>query len=190
MVLQQTKTRCMFIPPVYMLYLLTSTIPRTIMSHLLSYGFGSPTKHQTVLPLISASNDVFQTIRGMAGREETISKLMVDFLFAESDSLLKESKEHLAIAKDQDDEDSYEWEVAIALSDSSKQKKEEGLLLHTKLLVLVEARQSARFIVKGAEDANDVRAIREWYPVVKKADRVLALYDAEEISNERRGEKG
>jgi hypothetical protein len=33
--------------------------------------------------------------------------------------------------------------------------------------------------VKRAEDANDVRAIREWYPV-------LALYDAEEISNEQK----
>jgi hypothetical protein len=154
------------------------------MSNLLAYGFGIPKSERIVA--LSASEDVFVTIRGMAGRCETISSLTVESLLTESDSLLKESKAQVAIARDQDDEHAYEWEVAIQLSDSHKQKKEEGLLLHTKLLAFVEARKSARFLVKRAEDSNDVRAIREWYPVVKAANKVLALYDAEEIANEQK----
>jgi chemotaxis protein histidine kinase CheA len=154
------------------------------MANLLAYGFGIPKSERTVA--LSASEDVFVTIRGMAGRCETISSLTVESLLAESDSLLKESKAQVAIARDLDDEHAYEWEVAIELSDSHKQKKEEGLLLHTKLLAFVEARKSARFLVKRAEDDNDVRSIRDWYPVVKAANKVLALYDAEEIANEQK----
>jgi hypothetical protein len=157
-----------------------SSIPPTIMSNFLAYGFGIPKSQKNLAP--SASEDVFVTIRGMAGRDETISKLTVESPLAESDSLLKESKLQVAIARDQDDEHACEWEVAIQLSDSHEQKKEEGLLLHTKLLAFVEA----RFLVKRAEDANDVRAIREWYPELKAANKVLALYDAEEISNEQK----
>jgi hypothetical protein len=159
-----------------------STIPPSTMSTLLAYGFGLPKSERIVA--LSASEDVFVSIRDMAGRNETILMLTVESLLAESDSLLRKSKAQVAIARDLDDEHAYEWEVAIQLSDSHKQKKEEGLLLHTKLLTFVEARKSARFLVKRAEDANDVRAIREWYPVVKAADKVLALYDAEEIANE------
>jgi hypothetical protein len=105
------------------------TIAPSIMSNLLAYGFGIPKSQKILAP--SASEDVFVTIRGMAGRDETISKLTVESLLAESDSLRKESKVKVATAKDQDDEHAYEWEVAIQLSDISKEKKEEGLLHHT-----------------------------------------------------------
>jgi hypothetical protein len=154
------------------------------MANLLAYGFGIPKSERIVA--LSASKDVFVTIRGMAGRNETISSLTVESLLVESESLWKKSKAQVAIARDQDDEHAYEWEVAIQLSDSHKQKNEEGLLLHTKLLAFVEARKNARFLVKRAEDANDVRAIGDWYPMVKAANKVLALYDAEEIANEQK----
>jgi hypothetical protein len=157
------------------------------MANLLAYGFGSPKSQKILAP--SASEDVFVTIRGMAGRGETISSLTVKSLLAESDSLLTESKAHVAIAIDQDDEHAYEWEVAIQLSDSHKQKKEEGLLLHTKLLAFVEARKSARFLLERAEDANDVRAIREWHPVVKAAKKFWLFTMRKRFQTSRRESK-
>jgi hypothetical protein len=51
------------------------------------------------------------------GRDKTISKLMDESLRAESDSFLEGGKEYLANSKDQDDEDAYEWQGAIACSD-------------------------------------------------------------------------
>jgi hypothetical protein len=71
------------------------------MVNWLSHGFDTQ-KRQSIIALLSASDDVFITTRSMAGHEETISKLMVESLRAESDSLRENGREYLAKARTQD----------------------------------------------------------------------------------------
>jgi hypothetical protein len=92
--------------------------------------------------------------------DETISKLMIDTLHAESDSFLEDQDDE----KDEEEEDAYEWQDAIACTDtvvpSSRKKKEEGLLLNTKLLALVEARKQKCHAYLKRLNANKIRTIR------------------------------
>jgi hypothetical protein len=149
------------------------------MANWLSDGFVTQ-KRQSLLDL-SVTDDIFITIRDMARHDETISKLMVESLRAESDSLRKESREHLAKAKAKTHDYDDDFERAIACSERGKKKKEEVFMLNTKLLAIVESRKNASLISTQAEHNDDFHAVMEWYPLVQAADRVLAVYDAEEI---------
>jgi hypothetical protein len=109
----------------------------------LNFGFVT-LKRQNIFEL-SASDDVFVMIQSMAKEDQTLSKSMFESLLTQSEALKKESSElsDSALAKmEKGEEDPLDWQEAIACQDSSKRKKEEGSLLKTKFLALVEARKS------------------------------------------------